>query len=221
MTGELGMKVKILLVDDHPMLRRGMSQAMAEQPHLALVSEISNASEAVRLAEELKPDLIVMDLHLPDLNGIEATRKILNVQPAIKIIIFSSSATRSEVDNALQAGASGYVIKSGEVADLFHAIDRVMAGKLYLSPEVAQAVLEHYRNNLREEFEQSRPLLSKREKHLLQFVAEGRRNKEIAAQFAISIKTVEASRSRLMKKLGCSSSAELVRYAIREGIVAA
>jgi two-component system, NarL family, response regulator NreC len=213
------MDLNVLLVDDHPMLRHGLSQAMARQPRLRLVGETSSGVAAVKLAEELTPDLIVMDVHLPDLNGIAVTRQILDKQPAIKIIVFSSDADRSLVDQALEAGASGYVLKQGSLEELIQAIEMVMAGRLYLSPEVNTAILAHYRKGLVDGPEPSTPVLSEREKQLLRLIAEGRRNKEIAAQLKLSPKSIETYRARLMKKLGCSSTAEVVRYAIREGVI--
>jgi len=200
------------------MLRHGMCQSMMQQTGLAVVGETSSAAQALKLAADLRPDLIVMDYHLPDMNGIEATRQILTIQPAVKVVIFTSNASRPVVDEALHAGVCGYVLKSGDVSELAHAIDVVMTGKLYLSPEVSAGILEGYRKGLGEEASPAKPVLSDREKLLLRLVTEGRRNKEMAVELLISIKTVEANRARLMKKLNCSSSAELVRYAIREGI---
>jgi DNA-binding NarL/FixJ family response regulator len=212
--------VRLLLVDDHPLLLRGLCQAVAQQPNLILVGEASTGAMALKLAQELTPDLVVMDLHLPDMNGIEATRQILRAQPAIKIVIFSSDTARPMVDAALQAGVCGYLSKSSALEELMRAMALVMEGKLYLSPDVSAGILADYKKTLVDGPEPSKPILSERERQLLRLVAAGRRNKEIADQMAISAKSVETYRSRLMKKLGCSGSAELVRYAIREGIAA-
>lgn len=209
--------VKIIIVDDHPILRRGLCQALAQHPNLTLVGDAATGQQGLALARELKPDLAVMDIHLPDMNGLEVTRQMLAALPAIKVVIFSSNASRATVDEALEAGACGYLSKSSAVEELVQAIDMVMAGKLYLSPEMSAGLLEDYRNKL-VGIEPSKPILSDGERRLLRLVAEGRRNKEIAAELAISVKSVETYRSRLMKKLGCSSSAELIRYAVREGI---
>jgi DNA-binding NarL/FixJ family response regulator len=138
--------------------------------------------------------------------------------PAIKIIIFSGDATRPSVNAALEAGVRGYLSKNTTLEELMHSIDSVMAGRLCLSPEVSTGILEDYRKSLVAATEPSKPCLSEREKQLLRLVAAGRRNKEIADQLAVSTKSVETYRSRVMKKLGCSSAADLVRYAIREGI---
>ena len=215
------MNVRILLVDDHPMLRGGVRQAMAEQPNLELVGEVSTGAAALKLALELKPDLIVMDVHLPDLNGIEVTRRILSTLSATKIVIFSSDATRVLVDEALEAGAAGYVLKTGAVEDLLHAVDLVMVGKLYLSPEVSTGILEDYRKSLIGEAKASKPVLSDRDKQLLRLIAAGLRSKEIATEMKLSANSIETYRARLLKKIGYASTAELVRYAIREGIVTA
>jgi DNA-binding NarL/FixJ family response regulator len=215
------MSTKLLLVDDHPTVLRGLREAVAQQPDLTLAGEAATGAMALKLARELSPDLVVMDIHLPDMDGFETTRQILNALPAVKIIIFSGEADRSFVDHALQAGACGYLSKASSLEELLQAMDSVMAGKLYLSPEVSVEILEDYRKSLVEPPDPSKALLSEREKQLLRLVAEGRRNKEIADQLGVSVKSIETYRSRLMKKLGCSSPAELVRYAIREGIATA
>jgi len=203
------------------MLRNGMRQAIAQQPDLTVVGEASTGAAALKLVAELAPDVVVMDVHLPDLNGIEVTRRILRLLPAVKVVVFSGDAARSLVDEAIQAGACGYIWKQSATEELIRAIEVVMTGKLYLSPEVSAGIMEDYRKSLVGESEPAKPLLSDRDKQLLRLVAEGRRNKEIAVHLTLSPKSVEAYRSRLTKKLGCSNSADLVRYAIREGIVSA
>jgi len=211
------MNVRLLLVDDHPMLRQGLLQSVAEQPNFTVVGEASTAKQALDVAKGVTPDVVVMDIHLPDMNGIEATRQILSALPATKVVIFSSDATRAQIDEALLAGVRGYLSKCCGVTELIRAIGLVMEGHLYLSPEVSAGVLEDYRKSLAEP-EPLKPFLSEREQQLLRLIAQGRRNKEIADHLACSTKSVEAYRSRLMKKLDCSGSAELVRYAVREGI---
>jgi DNA-binding NarL/FixJ family response regulator len=193
---------------------------MAQQPNLTVVGEASTGASALKLAAELAPDLIVMDIHLPDMNGIEVTRQMLGVLPLVKIVVFSGDADRSLVDGALQAGACGYIWKQSAVEELIQAIGIVMAGKLYLSPEVSAGILEDYRKGLVDEPAPSKPVLSEREKQILRLIAEGRRNKDMAVQLELSPKSIETYRARLMKKLGCSSTADVVRYAIREGIIA-
>jgi DNA-binding NarL/FixJ family response regulator len=212
-------KIKIFLVDDHGMLRSGVRHVIATRPNMVIVGEASDGATALKLLAELQPDLVIMDMHLPDMSGIELTRQVLAKWPAIKVNFFSGDADRSLVDEALEAGACGYVWKQGLADELMTAIETVMAGKLYLSPEVNAAVLQEYRNSLGKKETPSKVVPSEQEKRLLTLIAAGQRNKEIAAQLKLSPKSVEAYRSRLMKKLNCPSTAELVRYAIREKIV--
>jgi DNA-binding NarL/FixJ family response regulator len=215
------MKTKIFLVDDHAMLRSGVRQAIAQQPDLEIVGEASTAAGALETAPPLAPDLIIMDVHLPDMQGTEATRQILVKLPTAKIVMFSGDSSRSLVDEALEAGASGYICKQGAAEELVRAIEMVMAGRLYLSPELTAAILEDYRKNLVEEEAPAGLTLSEREGQLLQLVAEGLRNKEIAVRLSLSPKSIETYRARLMRKLGCGSTAEMVRYAIREKLIIA
>jgi DNA-binding NarL/FixJ family response regulator len=212
------MNVKILIVDDHPMLRKGLCQALAEQPRFTLVGEASTGELALKLALELTPDLVVMEVGLPGMNGIETTRQILSALPATKIVIFSSAADGTLVDEALQAGACGYILKGRAVKDLIHAIDEVMAGGLCLSPELSVSIVKDYQRRLVEGSNPPKLVLSKREKQLLRLIAMGRRNKEMATTLKLSVNTIETYRSRLMKRVGCPSAAELARYAVREGI---
>ncbi|MGO8697391.1 MAG: response regulator [Limisphaerales bacterium] len=211
--------IKIFLVDDHGMLRSGLRHAITARPNMAIIGEASNGAIALKLIAELQPQLVIMDMHLPDMSGIELTRRILANWPAIKVTFFSGDANQSLVDEALEAGACGYVWKQGAAEELMTAIETVMAGRLYLSPEVNAAVLKEYRNSLGKKETAGKAAPTEREKQLLTLIAAGQRNKEIAAHLKISPKSVEAYRSRLMKKLNCPSTAELVRYAIREKIV--
>ena len=183
--------VKLLLVDDHPMMLGALRQALEQQPNLTVLGEASTGEMAVRLALELTPDLVVMDIHLLDMDGLETTRQILSALPATKIIIFSSDGTGELVDEALQAGACGYVFKRGSAKDLIHAIDEVVAGKLFLSPEMSAAIVQDYQRNLVRKTEPSKPPLSEREKQLLRLIAKGRRNKEIATVLNLSPNSIE------------------------------
>jgi len=214
----IDMQTKLLIVDDHPMLLNGLRQALSEHSNLTLAGETATGEEALNLARELTPDLVVMDIHLPDMNGIEATRKILKVQPSVKVLIFTGDPKRTLVQEALQAGASGYVLKTGKVEELIHAIEEVMAGNLYLSAEVSAEIVEDYQKTLTGKVDSSKPVLSKREKQLLRLIAMGLRNKEIASELKLSPNSIETYRARLMKKVGYRNTAELVRFAIREGI---
>ncbi len=211
-------EAKLLLVDDHPMWCQGLRALLSRQPNLSLVGEAGTAAEGLRLAQELAPDLVLMDIHLPDRNGIEATRQMLHDFPAVKVIVLSAEDNRDLVDRALEAGACGYLCKTSAVEELLQAIDLVMDGKLYLSARISAGILEDYRKSLAEGHDPFQPSLCDREKKLLRLVAEGHRNKEIANQLGISMKSVEGRRARLMKKLHRTSSADLVRYAIKAGI---
>lgn len=212
------MQIKLIIVDDHPMVLTGLRQALSVHSNLTLAGEATTGAEAVGLARELTPDLVVMDIHLPDMSGIEATRQILKAQPSVKVLIFTGDANHTLVQEALQAGASGYVLKKGDVEELIHAIEEVMEGKLSLSAEVSAGVVEDYQRTLIGKSEPPKPVLSEREKELLRLIAQGCRNKEIAANLKLSPNSIETYRARLMKKLGYRNTAELVRYAIREGI---
>jgi DNA-binding NarL/FixJ family response regulator len=212
------MKISILVVDDHPLLRKGLCQALQQRPGFMLAGEASTGSAAVNRALELRPDLVVMDLHLPDIGGVDATRQILAGAPGTKIVIFSGDTNRQLVDAALEAGACGYILKKSVEDELIHAIELVTTGKLYLSPEVSAGILEDYRKSLTGESEPAKPVLSEKDKQLLRLICEGRRSKEIAVEMGLSPNSIETYRGRLMKKLGCFSTAELVRFAIREGL---
>jgi DNA-binding NarL/FixJ family response regulator len=155
---------------------------------------------------------------LPDMNGIEVSRRILSKHQGVKIIIFSSDTSLPLVNEALQAGVCGYLSKTSSITELVQAVNAVMAGQVYLCPEVSEDILKNYQKGLLQEPRVAKPFLSDREKVLLRLVAEGHRNKEISVELKMSTKSVEAYRSRMMKKLGCSTSADLVRYAIREGL---
>ena len=211
------MITKLLIVDDHPMVLNGLRQALSLHSELTLAGEAATGAEGLKLIRELKPDLVIMDINLPDMNGIVAARQILAAQPATKVIIYSGDPSRANVDEAIQAGVHGFLFKRGIIAELFKAIDTVLAGGFYLSPEVSLGIVDDYKKRMTSE---AKPVLSTLEIELLRLVAAGQRNKEIAVQLDISVKSVEAYRSRLIKKLGCSSSADLIRFAIREGISA-
>ena len=213
------MKVRVLLVDDHAILRDGLRQAMALQPGLTVVGEAANGSAALELAAQLTPDLIILDIHLPDMHGIELTRKLLEKLPAAKVIVFSGDADRSLLDAALEAGACGYVLKQSATEELHRAIEMVMTGRLYFSSEISSTILEDYRRSLVGEAQPPRPTLSDRDKQVLQLVADGLRNKEIALRLNLSPKSVETYRARLMRKLGCATTPELIRFAIRQKLI--
>jgi len=212
------MNVKLLLADDHPMVLHGLRELMTKHPHLTVLGEATTGAMALKLAGELAPDLVVMDVHLPDMDGIAVARQVRDAQSSVKVVIFSGDASPSLVDEALRAGVCGYILKGSAVEELINAIDLVMAGKLYLSPSVGAGILEDHQSSLRREAEPLKPMLSDTEKELLRLIAVGLKNKEIAIQMKLSPNSIEAYRLRLTKKLGFRGTAELVRFAIREGI---
>jgi DNA-binding NarL/FixJ family response regulator len=215
-------ETRILLVDDHQIMRQGLRQLINAEPGLMVVGEAFDGQSAKDLVGTLAPDLVLMDIHLPDVNGVEVTRQILAQFPTIKIIALSSDAATELVLQALRAGISGYLIKENGFHELMQAISVVMDHRLYLSSEVSSAVITNFMKSAGSwEGGRAGGTLSEREQSLLQLIAAGKRNKEIAAALNVTIKSVETYRVRIQKKLRCHSTAELVRYAIREGIIQA
>jgi len=200
------------------MLRDGIRRALEHQPNVTILGEARSGREALELDEKTAPDLILLDIHLPDLDGIAVSRQILARRPTAKILVFSADANRSLVDEALGAGVRGYLAKDAVPEELTRAISMVMEGRLYLSPELASSVIGDHVKALASPAAPAALSLSEHEQQMLRFVAEGLPNKAIATRFGLSIKAVEKQRSRLMDKLGCHSAAELIRYAIRQGI---
>jgi DNA-binding NarL/FixJ family response regulator len=212
------MSTRVIIVDDHPFLLKGLRQALDPQSNLTVVGEALSGLTALQLVREATPDLVLLDIHLPDLNGIEVSRQILAEHPAVKIIVFSSDANRLLVDEALQAGVCGYLLKNAAADELNRAISTVLEGRLYLCPELASSVISDHIKRIASTTAPSKPILSERDRQILRFVAEGLPNKEIADRLKVGINSVEKYRSQLMRTLGVRCSAELIRYAIREGI---
>jgi two-component system response regulator NreC len=208
-------RTKILLVDDHSIVRQGVKLILEAEENLEVVGEAADGPEAVAKAAALRPDIIVMDIQLSSSNGIEDSRRILDARPATKIIILSAETSPEIVNRALESGVSGYVIKEAAGEELIRAIHTVLTGRFYLCPAITTELIRAHTFKAQESIA---PVLSEREKELMRLVASGLRNKEIAAKFGLSIKSIEAKRSRLMAKLGCSRAVELVRYTLREGI---
>jgi len=203
-------KITVLLVDDHALVRRGFRRMLDDDDVLEVVGEASNGAEAVQLAGSLKPQVIVMDCQLPEMNGLEATRKILAAQPATAILMLSMHSEDTLVRQALEAGARGYVLKNAMDLDLARAIKEVAAGKSVLDPQVKQA----------EALKGERGAgLTARELEILQYIVAGKSNKEIAADLNLSANTVSVHRANIMDRLGIHKTAELVVYAIRNGLV--
>ena len=208
-------KTRILLADDHGVVRQGFRRILETQADLEIVGEAANGNQAVERAAELLPDVVVMDVAMPELNGIEATRRITERSPHCKVLALSMHKDSVYVREILKAGARGYLLKDAIDADLLAAVRAVASGEGYLSPAVANAVLVDYRQHVTDPID----LLTSREREVLQLIAEGRTNKEIATSLKLSVYTVDAHRGRVMEKLNLHSTGELVRFAVRKGLV--
>ncbi len=212
--------IRILLADDHAVIRRGLRLVLEEQQDFQVVGEASDGREAVTLAEDLKPDIAVLDITMPNLNGIEAARQISLKQPGTSIVVLSMHADESFVLRALKSGARGYVLKESREADLISAIRLVFEGKSFFSPAVSRMLVEDYVRRLQDkDVEDSYELLTLREREVLQLVAEGKSNKDVAAMLNLSVYTVETHRSNILEKLNLHSVPELILYAVRKGVI--
>jgi DNA-binding NarL/FixJ family response regulator len=212
------MSIRVLLADDHKITRQGLRSLIEKQPDMEVVAEAENGREAVRLAAEVAPDVIIMDLTMPDLNGVEATRKILAQSPDIKIIALSMHSDALFVTEMLKSGAAGYLLKDCAFDELVRAIKTVMENKSYLSPSISGVVVEDYIHRLSTTDFKNADIISDREREVLQLMAEGKSTKQIAAKLHISVKTVETHRRQIMRKLDIHTVAELTKYAIRKGL---
>lgn len=212
------MGVRIILAEDHRITREGLVNLLQERSDMQVVGEAENGREAVRLARELSPDLVIMDVTMPDLNGIDATRIITSGSNNTKVIALSMYSDKQFVQGMIQAGASGYLLKDCAFEELVSAIQAVIQGDTYLSPGIAGIVVQDYLNKLTTDRSSADTVLTNREREVLQLIAEGNSTKEIAARLSVSVKTVETHRRQIMEKLGIFSIAELTKYAIREGL---
>lgn len=208
-------KSRILLADDHSVVRQGFRLILDNQTDMEVVGEAANGREAIAAAEELHPDIVVMDVTMPELNGIEATRRISEVSPRTRVLALSMHKDSVYVREILRAGAKGYLLKDAAGNDLLEAVRAVARGEGYLSPAVSEAVLSDYRKHVTNPID----LLTSREREVLQMIAEGKTNKEIANTLNLSVYTVEAHRGRIMEKLNLHSTGELVRFALRNGLI--
>jgi two-component system response regulator NreC len=214
-------KIRVLLADDHTLIRAGLRLVVEQQPDFAVAGEAENGRQAVAMAESLKPNVVVMDIGMPDLNGIEAARQIRDAHPEIEVVMLSMHSDEGYVLRALKAGARAYLLKDSAEADLARAIHAAAEGKSFFSPAVGKVLLEDYMRKLeRTGAEDSYELLSPREREVLQLVAEGKSSKEIANLLNLSVYTVETHRAKLMQKLNLKSMPELILYAVRKGIIA-
>jgi two-component system response regulator NreC len=213
-------KIRILLADDHTVMRAGLRSLLERQPDLEVAGEAGDGARTVELAESENPDVVVMDIAMPRLNGIEATRQIAAKRPEIPVVILSMHFDESYVLRALKAGARAYLLKDSAEADLISAIRAVCDGRSYFSPAVSKMLLEDYVRQLQEKGEEdSYELLSPREREILQLLAEGRSNKDVANLLNLSLYTVETHRSNILKKLGLHSVPELILYAVRKNLI--
>jgi DNA-binding NarL/FixJ family response regulator len=212
------MALRILLADDHTLVRQGLRRMLEERPDWQVVAEAGDGREAVRLAEEHTPDVAILDVAMPLLNGVETARQITKRTPGVRILVLSMHADDAYVSQILKAGAIGYLLKDSADVDLIKAVSEVAQGRSFFSPAVAKVVLDDY-SKPRPERGDRYDSLSEREREIFQLVAEGKSNKEIAALLFISVSTVETHRAHIMEKLDLHSAAEIVLYAVRRGVV--
>jgi len=210
--------MNILLADDHKLIREGLRLLLEKRGRITIVGEADNGISAVRMARDLKPDLVLMDIAMPDLNGIEATRRIRTEAPGVKVIALSMHMDKRFVRHMFAAGASGYVLKESAFEEVSMAIKAVAMGGLYISPKITDQVLAEYVKQLTKPSAGEESPLSGREREVLQMLAEGKSSRKIAERLHISVTTVDTHRKHIMDKLGFRSIAELTKYAVREGL---
>jgi len=213
--------VRILLADDHTVMRNGLRLLLERQPNLQVVGEAADGRQAVALSESANPDVVIMDIGMPNLNGIEAARQIVTHNPRTAIAILSMHSDESYVIRALKAGARAYLLKDSAEADLLAAVRALSEGKSFFSPAISRILVEDYMRQLeRQGAEDTYELLTNREREILQLLAEGRTNKEVAAMLYLSLYTVETHRTHILQKLNLHNVPELILYAVRKGIIA-
>jgi DNA-binding NarL/FixJ family response regulator len=212
--------IRVLLADDHIIMRKGLRLLLERQPNITVVGEASNGRECVELAQAEKPDVIVMDLAMPNLNGIEAARQIVSQNPNVAVAVLSMHSDESYVIRALKAGARAYLLKDSAESDLLGAIKALSDGKSFFSPAISRLLVEDYMRQLeRKGIEDSYELLTTREREILQLLAEGKSNKEVATMLNLSLYTVETHRTHILQKLNLHTVPELILYAVRKGII--
>jgi DNA-binding NarL/FixJ family response regulator len=210
--------LRILIADDHEIFRRGLAAELAQIPEWIVVGEAANGRDAVTLAAELKPDIVILDLTMPELNGLEAARRIMTAEPRTRVLILTAHESEQLVREVLSAGAQGYVLKSDAGRVLVAALQALQEGRPFFTSNVARMVLDGYLRSDAPEAATA-PALSAREREIVQLLAEGNSNKDIARALKLSVKTTETHRSNIMRKMGFGSLPELVRYAIRNKII--
>jgi DNA-binding NarL/FixJ family response regulator len=214
-------KIKVLLADDHTVVRQGLRALLEAEPDIAVVGEAGNGRDAVQMAKRLLPDVVIMDIAMPSLNGVEATRQITKEVPTAKLLILSSYNDDEYVHQVTGAGATGYLLKQTAATELIKAVRETRNGNAYFSPAISKRLMERYREAVLTgaPVRKQADLLTSREAEVLQLIAEGRANKQIAAELCISIKTVEKHRQQVMNKLNIHDIAGLTRYAISKGVI--
>jgi two-component system, NarL family, response regulator NreC len=215
------MPIRILLADDHAVVRDGVRALLEKQPDMEVVAEAADGHEAVQLADDLLPDVVVMDIGMPNLNGIDATKRILSAHPNLGVVILSMHQDESYVLRSLKAGAKGYLLKDSLRSDVLEAVRAVAQGRSFLTRKISRMMQEDYIREMEQRgLDDSYDLLTDRERDVLQLAAEGKPNKEIAGALSISLTTVETHRTHILQKLGLHSVPELILYAVRKGIIA-
>jgi DNA-binding NarL/FixJ family response regulator len=212
------MPTRILLADDHTIIRQGLCALLEKQPDIEVVGAAEDGRKAIELARKLAPDIVIMDISMPNLNGIDATRKIISEMGDVKVIALSIHSSRRFVTEMLKAGASGYMLKECLFDELLEAIRTVLSGGVYLSPKITGVVVDDYVKRMSTDYQPEAPALTEREREVLQLLAEGKSTKQIAPQLHVSPKTIESNRRNIMDKLGIHNVAELTKYAVREGL---
>jgi len=213
-------RVRILLADDHTIVRQGLRKVLEERPEWEVVAEAGDGREAIGLAEQHRPDIAIVDVAMPLLNGIEVTRQITKRVPNTRVLVLSMHADEAYVIQILQAGATGYLLKDSADVDLLKAVEEAVSGRSFFSPAIARVMLDDYRRALTDRGVGDRyEILSEREREIFQLIAEAKTNKEIAALLHVSPSTVETHRAHIMEKLDLHSAAEIVLYAVRRGVI--
>ena len=211
--------IKVVLADDHMIIRDGLRSLLERQTDMEVVAEADNGRTAIKHVKELLPDVVIMDIGMRELNGIDATRQIIKMSPGVKVLALSMYSDKRFIKGMFKAGASGYMLKDSAFNELADAIRVIVEDKIYISPSVANIVTEDYLKQSPESDRSTRSLLTSRELEVLQLLVEGMSTKQIASSLRLSIKTIESHRSRVMKKINVNNIADLTKYAIREGII--
>ncbi len=209
--------IRVLISDDHKIIRLGLRALLEQEPDLEVVAEASNGQETIQQAQEFKPDVVIMDVAMPGMNGVEATRRLRSLLPTTKILALSMHSDRRYVLNMFEAGASGYMLKDGAFEELAQAVRHIASGKIYLPPDISGIFIKGYQRGVVSSNAAS-SLLTGREREVIKLIADGKSTTQIAEYLSISAKTVESHRSNLMSKLGLNNIAELTKFALREGL---